>query len=191
MSKKLIRLTEGDLHRIVKESVKRILAEAEIDPRSWDAVARRYDQTDPQKAAYARQRGAQQWNNQYGIDDYSDVDANGTNVHSTTKSNMNVDNDGNYTINQSVNDIRTKGNGKISNSSSAVEYNPKNQIGTYTEKGSSGMKFNPNGNGAYQNTQQGDMYIYGGKKNSTMGKRVAQQMAQGNGVYDKSKGGWQ
>ena len=62
-NKKLIRLTESDLHRIVKESVKKILSEA--DPRSWAAVASRYNQTDPQKAAYARQRAAQQWNNQY------------------------------------------------------------------------------------------------------------------------------
>jgi hypothetical protein len=191
MNKKLIRLTESDLHKIVKESVRRILAEAEIDPRSWDAVARRYDQTDPQKAAYARQRAAQKWNNQYGIDDYSDVDANGTNVHSTTKSNMNVGDDGNYLINQSVNDIRTKRNGKISNNSSTVDYNPKTQIGSYTEKGSNGMHFNPNGNGAYQNTQQGDIYMYGNKMNSSMGKTVAQQMAQGNGVYDKTRGGWQ
>ena len=67
--KKLVRLTEGDLHRIVKESVRKVLAEA--DPRSWAAVASRYDQTDPQKAAYARQRAAQQWNNQYGNQGYN------------------------------------------------------------------------------------------------------------------------
>ena len=31
MNKKLIRLTEGDLHRIVKESLKRVLKESEFD----------------------------------------------------------------------------------------------------------------------------------------------------------------
>jgi hypothetical protein len=43
MAKKLIRLTEGDLHRIVKESVNRILREERLNEWFW------FD-TDPSKA---------------------------------------------------------------------------------------------------------------------------------------------
>ena len=44
--KKVIRLTEGDLHRIIKESVKRILREDAYDMPggTWDGRAYRYDQ---------------------------------------------------------------------------------------------------------------------------------------------------
>lgn len=43
MAKNIIRLTEGDLHRIVKESVNRILREEELNEMFW------FD-TDPSKA---------------------------------------------------------------------------------------------------------------------------------------------
>lgn len=186
--KKLVRLTEGDLHRIVKESVRKVLAEA--DPRSWAAVASRYDQTDPQKAAYARQRAAQQWNNQYGVNTNGTNNVYGDEVYNTQGSNMSVNN-GNFTINQHNTDVRTKRNGKINNSQSINTYNPYTQTGTYTQRGSRGTNFNPNGEGAWQETQNGrNMYMYG-NPNSVAGKRVADQMAQGNGVYDKNKGGWQ
>ena len=42
MNKKLIRLTESDLHRIVKESVNKVLREAqlnELDPRTYASYA--------------------------------------------------------------------------------------------------------------------------------------------------------
>lgn len=188
--KQIIRLTEGDLHRIVKESVQRILNEA--DPRSWAAVANRYDQTDPQKAAYARQRAAQQWNNQYGVNNSSTNNVYGDDIYNTQGSNMSVNDDGNFAINQHSTDIRTKRNGKIKNSQEQNIYNPLTQTGTLTQRGSNGTKFNPNGNGVWQDTQNGkDLYMYHGNPNSTIGKRVADQMAQGNGVYDKNRGGWQ
>ena len=38
MNKKLIRLTEGDLHRIVKESVNRILKESETDYQTYPHI---------------------------------------------------------------------------------------------------------------------------------------------------------
>ena len=42
MNKKLIRLTESDLHRIVKESVKRIIREDEVsDDEYWENVAKK------------------------------------------------------------------------------------------------------------------------------------------------------
>lgn len=39
MNKKLVRLTESDLHRIVKESVNRILTETELDWKTWQNAA--------------------------------------------------------------------------------------------------------------------------------------------------------
>ena len=41
MSKQVIKLTESDLHRIVKESVNKILSEAinELDPRTYASYA--------------------------------------------------------------------------------------------------------------------------------------------------------
>jgi hypothetical protein len=48
MKRKLIRLTEGDLHRIVKESVKRILKEARdnsIDDEEWEDIDNAYDKS--------------------------------------------------------------------------------------------------------------------------------------------------
>jgi hypothetical protein len=79
MNKKLIRLTEQDLHRIVKESVQRILAEAH--PLSWATVAAKYGDPnspnyDPEKAAYAMSRGGKAWTNKYGTKDgkYQELD---------------------------------------------------------------------------------------------------------------------
>ena len=47
MSKKLIRLTESDLHRIVKESVKKIIREDEIsDDEYWENVAKEQEEHD-------------------------------------------------------------------------------------------------------------------------------------------------
>lgn len=44
MTKKLIRITEGDLHRIVKESVNRVLREgAEYNEEIWNRIADAYD----------------------------------------------------------------------------------------------------------------------------------------------------
>lgn len=46
MNKKLIRLTEGDLHRIVKESVNKVLNEWGADsPEEWDMKAKKYGNT--------------------------------------------------------------------------------------------------------------------------------------------------
>ena len=49
MDKKLIRLTESDLHRIVKESVKRVLKEESMPsvsyPSNWDDEGHHYSQT--------------------------------------------------------------------------------------------------------------------------------------------------
>ena len=45
MAKQVIRLTEGDLHRIIKESVKKILREEEEAPYDWRADFNKYHDT--------------------------------------------------------------------------------------------------------------------------------------------------
>lgn len=67
--KKLIRLTEFDLHRIVKESVNKILSEAinELDPRTYASYAdKRRAQGQNDKAFKGTQAAANAWNKEYG-----------------------------------------------------------------------------------------------------------------------------
>jgi len=180
MNKKLIRLTESDIHRIVKESVKKILAEA--DPRSWDVVARRYDQTDPQKAAYARQRAVQQWNNQYG--------------DSATK--MNDD----YSVDTDYGDVYMTYPGYGDNKMMSIghEHAVPNAKGTwdlthtdYTSnanlpKDSNARKIVDKSTGRHE--WQGEKYPANFTSNIQPAK-VASQMKTGKGIYNKNKGGWQ
>ena len=74
MNKKLIRLTESDLHRIVKESVNKILSEAinELDPRTYASYAdKRRAQGQNDKAFKGTQAAANAWNKEYGYNNNS------------------------------------------------------------------------------------------------------------------------
>jgi hypothetical protein len=168
MNKKLIRLTESDLHKIVKESVKKILAEA--DPRSWDAVARRYDQTDPQKAEYARQRAAQQWNNKFSKPIDNNWNKNDVQMH---------DGNGYYVSGNQYSKSR---------GGNYATYDP------YSDT-TKEHDVDNNGNMMWDSPKTWDRPEMKGAGGNIMSKQrgldVARQMAQGNGVYDKSKGGWQ
>lgn len=71
--KRRIRLTESDLHRIVKESVDRILKESqlltELHPLTLDSYARkRAAQGQKEKAEQGRQAAVDAWNREYGYD---------------------------------------------------------------------------------------------------------------------------
>jgi len=70
--KKVIRLTESDLHRIVKNSVKRILREAqlnELDPRTYASYAqKRKAQGQYDKAYEGNEKAREEWNKRYGSD---------------------------------------------------------------------------------------------------------------------------
>lgn len=69
MAKNIIRLTESDLHRIVKESVNKILSEAinELDPRTYASYAdKRRAQGQNDKAFRGTQAAANAWNKEYG-----------------------------------------------------------------------------------------------------------------------------
>ena len=168
MNKKLIRLTESDLHKIVKESVKKILAEA--DPRSWDAVARRYDQTDPQKAAYARQRAAQQWNSKFSKPIDNDWNKNDVQMH---------DGNGYYVSGNQYNKSR---------GGNYATYDP------YSDT-TKEHDVDNNGRMMWDRPETWDRPEMKGVGGNIMSKQrgldVARQMAQGNGVYDKTRGGWQ
>jgi len=195
MNKKLIRLTESDLHKIVKESVRKVLAEA--DPRSWDAVARRYDQTDPQKAAYARQRGVQQWNKQFGGDVRMNNDGSLEDVgeiHPVPFRDSEVNAPFSMSRFQSdvvSNEPKYSGWGR-------TKYTP-NMDGTfdlehndYTRLSKNGMEREFDGtrvakeNPTKVNYQQDVPF-----GNYSRRFNVASQMKTGNGVYDKTRGGWQ
>lgn len=83
MSKKLVRLTEGDLHRIIKESVETILKEAqlnELDPRTYASYAqKRAAQGDQTKAKVGRQAAVNAFNNQFSYDERFNNSSNGLN----------------------------------------------------------------------------------------------------------------
>lgn len=72
MTKKLIRLTEGDLHRIIKESVERIINEAQLNelaPRTYASYAqKRAAQGQYDKAERGRNAAVDAFNKQYGSD---------------------------------------------------------------------------------------------------------------------------
>ena len=168
--KQKIRLTEEDLHRIVKESVMKVLSEA-VDPRSWDAVARRYDQTDPQKAAYARQRAATAFNNKYGYD---------TNNNYVRKSyRMNVGNK-EYPYKASSYYEETD-NPRGAHGQTHFFGNNGNDKVNHRD-GSMGQNYRE-----YTDSEPFYQYNHQGREQA----KIARQMAQGNGVYEKSKGGWQ
>ena len=71
MNKKLIRLTESDLHRIVKESVNRVLNE--MRPETYASYAKgREAQGQMDKAQVGKQAAIDKWNSLYG-DNYSQM----------------------------------------------------------------------------------------------------------------------
>lgn len=65
MAKQIIRLTEGDLHKIIEESVNQILCE--LDPRTYAwAANQRQQQGNKNSAVQLRNKAAKTWTNQYG-----------------------------------------------------------------------------------------------------------------------------
>ena len=160
--KQRIRITESDLHRIVKESVLKILSEAqlnELDARTYASYAKKRQQqadnalTDQdaikyqRKAWQGRNAAVNAWNNKYqggkrGPGEYGDEMLN------------------DYSIRNSYND-----NNSV--------FNPNDN--TYTETPKSG--------GVSSTKQLGHFYQAGDP-----GWATAQQMAKGNGKYVKGNG---
>lgn len=72
MSKKLIRLTEGDLHRIIKESVNNILSE--MDWKTYmNAAKARQEQGNYKSSDKLMKHAQQQFNKKHGLNDYGQM----------------------------------------------------------------------------------------------------------------------
>ena len=73
-NKKLIRLTESDLHRIVRESVNKVLREAqlnELDPRTYaSARDKAIERGELERGNKFGDAAAKAWNKQYGIHNF-------------------------------------------------------------------------------------------------------------------------
>ena len=194
MNKKLIRLTESDLHRIVRESVNRVLREAqlnELDPRTLASYASgRHRQADEagangdsdmaikyrQKAYDGEQAARDKWNKMYGFDSKLD---NGDYYQRWMGANKSGDN--------STHNLGSKYGIHYSSSSKDIDgirrdrnyaYNPKTNK-EYSDDGApygialnsrtKEHEFDPGDNGAH---------------------RIAREMELGNGKHIKGKG-WQ
>jgi len=84
MAKKIIKLTESDLHNIIKESVKNLLTE--LDWRTYDSAANKLaKQEHPYESDYEkayrekreralRDASAKQYSKQYNLEDYDKND---------------------------------------------------------------------------------------------------------------------
>ena len=193
-NKKLIRLTESDLHRIVKESVNKVLNEAmlnEVDPRTISNYVRgRERQADDaaangdsdmaikyrQKANVGKQAARDKWNKMYGFDSKLD---NGDYYQRWMGDNKSGNNSthnlgSNYGIHYSsssndINGIRRDRN---------YAYNPKNNK-EYSDDGTS--------YGIALNQRTKDHEFDDGDNGA---HRIAREMELGNGKYIKGKG-WQ
>lgn len=117
-NKQIIRLTESDLHRIVKESVNKILSEAinELDPRTYASYAnKRAAQGNYGKAAKGVDAARDAWNNKFSHDDNF--------AHGYSKENMIDTSDSPYTVHSQSMSRDALGNA-ISNNVNQV--NPQN-----------------------------------------------------------------
>ena len=70
MNKKLIRLTEQDLHRIVKESVNKVLTE--LDWKTYQNAANKAYASGDKRASKFHNQAVTQFNKDYGYDGYDD-----------------------------------------------------------------------------------------------------------------------
>jgi hypothetical protein len=166
MNKKLIRLTESDLHKIVKESVNRVLKEAqlnELDPRTYASLANKRDaQGQNYKAAKARQAARDAWNKQYGYNYDNGKDGYGY---------MKMGGADQFTHNAS------------SNYGISAQHGNKEGTQNYAYNPQKGTEWHGNGKGdSYTQKHEYDPGDNGAH-------RVADEMENGNGVYQNGK--WQ
>ena len=200
MNKKLIRLTESDLHRIVKESVNKILSEAinELDPRTYASYAdKRRAQGQDDKAFRGTQAAANAWNKEYGYNNNS----NGR------KSSMGMDDYG-YNNTDDLGAYEYDFDNGLQYKINHHNYDPLvgHSVNTYRpykdeyqdiRSGTPKDSFFPKVPGSVERGKgEGTLGVYAdtdvdlGLNNRRKGLDVAKQMARGNGKYIKGKG-WQ
>ena len=184
--KKIVRLTEGDLHRIIKESVERIINEAqlnELDPRTYASYAqKRAAQGQHDKAGKGVATATNAWNKKYNYSGNVNPDGSwkkdkGMGLTFDTERYIVDDNDSFF------NPDKTQGTHKFNR---YEFYTDKNKP---TSHGSWGVSWKNDDAQPYEDEVK---YYTDDDINSLNdeGLKVAQQMAKGNGKYIKGKG-WQ
>lgn len=177
MNRNRIRLSESQLRRVIKESVKKVLREQlyemqinELDPRTYASYAyKRQAQgglLNQWKAVDGKQAAIDAWNKQYGknTDNYN-------NSRRVSRQRF-MGND--YDVQDNVGDFGPYGQERRV---SQRNYNPHNDTCTYQ-------------NDSYDYNGNGKQTINQGQGAAGKGEMVARQMAQGNGKYIKGQG-WQ
>lgn len=164
MNNKLIRLTESDLHRIVEESVNRVLSEMqlnELDPRTYASYAqKRANQGYGGRAAHGINAAVKAWNKEYGSHNPNSYirDKNGY-EHEASETQRLYNSD----------DTNPYHTGK------KITYEPWKEIESW--------EYDDNHNPKYKSySSMAGLGNYGSK--------VARQMSDGSGTYVKGKG-WQ
>jgi len=175
MKNKLIRLTEADLHRIIKESVNKVLSEAvnELHPLTYASYAdKRAQQHEFDKAYQGKKAAIDSWNKQYGKFDTDDDSSTVTRQLSMYDDEPDSSNP-HYRV---VNADRSQGN----NGNSYIDnYDPHTDMGYTVSRRNGGNRQVSNFRG-----------VPNALNNDAEGIRVARQMAKGDGTYIKGKG-WQ
>ncbi len=177
--KQKIRLTEGDLHRIIRNCVNEALDE--LDARTYASYAdKRQAQGQTDKARLGREAAVNAWNNEYG---YSNTNYNDSrsNVSSTHNS---VHMDDNYGVNQFRRKNYRDNDGCNMVSMNQYKYDPHNNKGYISGMDKSIYDDHTN---MSEPEEYNHNVLYG---KSARGARVARQMATGSGKYVKRQG-WQ
>lgn len=212
-NKNVMRLTEAQLHQVIKESVEKILRESELnelDPRTYASYAqKRAAQGQMDKAQSGRQAAANAWNKQYGRnDEYQNgwVDSEtGAKGYNTTIQRMNPQD---YSVETWKSSSHPQIGGNNFDSEQYMRYDAQKDPSSTYDNGFTGTEYSGKGmygktmatRGNYMlNTPTDSKSPYNdyntNKKQINYGindqeHKVAHQMARGNGQYIKGQG-WQ
>ncbi len=163
------RLTESRLRNIINEAVNSVLEN--IDPRTWAEIARRYEQTDPEKSQKAQERAIAAWNRRFGF------------------SYQNGPKDWGETIMGGNNQFTNNGSSRYGISHRSERTNPDGKGWTH-----SNLAYNPKDNRVWTGDGMGNSTEYQPSREMEYGDngawQVAREMENGTGVYIKGKG-WQ
>ena len=188
-SKQSVRLSEAELHQIVKESVNKLLKEVqlnELDPRTYASyAAKRQAQGQTNKAKDGEDAAIQAWNKQYGKKDtgtYDNVDDYGD--RERIMRNNPYNNKGKYEVTTQYKD---RGLGHLSTYRPTMDYNWDSDTEGYETQGkgyrpTQYLGIDDKGTRHYARREQSQQAL--------QGYEVAKQMANNSGKYIKGKG-WQ
>ena len=99
MNKRLIRLTESDLHKIIKESVNKILNEVSADKAYWLMQQRKQN---PNTKSKTQMHYPGEFASRFNKEVYGDVNGGNIDANGQAMGNAKVDNYGNFIANQST-----------------------------------------------------------------------------------------